>query len=592
MYVIKKHSTITQGLDVMKSNKEQESKLHILRHSAAHLLAQAVTELFPNTNLTIGPATKDGFFYDFQPEQNFKESDLPIIEKRMKELAAQDLEITHEEIFKDKAREIYKDNPFKLELIEQIPGETVGFSRQGDFYDLCRGGHVASTKELKAVMLTGISGSYWRADQNNAPLQRISGTAFFTDKELRTYLKQKELAAKYDHRKLGKEMDLFSFQEAGTGFPFYHPKGAFIINKLKDFIRNIWQNHNYQEIITPAMLDVSLWQTSGHYDHYKNHMYFSTIENKEYSVKPMNCPGSILVYKQHLHSYKALPLKLAEFGHVHRFELSGVLHGLFRTRAFTIDDTHMYCTPDQIEPEIVKSVQIIDQVLTTFGFETIHYAVSTKPDNAMGDDQLWDKATHALKNGLEQAGKTFAVYEGEGAFYGPKIEVTIKDSMGREWQCSTIQVDFFLPQNFELTYINNEGKKETPVIVHQALLGSLERFFGILLEHFKGHMPFWLCPTQIKVIPITTDQQAYAKKITKTLQELNLRTVIDTRSEPLSAKIKTAQIEKTPWMLVVGQKEMDNNTITLRHVTGKQEFGLTIEEIINKAQQANSIKQI
>lgn len=576
----------------MKQNKEQAEKLSILRHSAAHLLAQAVIELFPKTKLTIGPATKDGFFYDFQPDQNFKESDLPIIEKRMKELAAQNLEITHEEISKDKAREIYKDNPFKLELIDQIPGETVGFSRQGDFYDLCRGGHVASTGLLKAVILTGISGSYWRADQSNQALQRISGTAFFTEKELRTYLKQKELAAKYDHRKLGKEMDLFSFQEEGTGFPFYHAKGAFVINRLKDFIRSIWTRHNYKEIITPSALDVSLWKTSGHYEHYKNHMYFCNIENKEYSLKPMNCPGSILVYKQHLHSYKELPLKLAEFGHVHRFELSGVLHGLFRTRAFTIDDTHIYCTPDQIEKEIVNSVSIIDKILTIFGFESIHYAVSTKPDNAMGDDALWEKATTALKNGLTAASKEFEIYEGEGAFYGPKIEVTINDSMGRQWQCSTIQVDFFLPQNFKLNYVNNEGKKETPVIVHQAMLGSLERFFGIILEHFKGHLPFWLCPTQIQVIPITDDQTSYGQSIADSLQTQGLRTSINLNAEPLSAKIKSAQLAHIPWMLVVGQKEMDNNTITLRHVSGKQEFGLSLEQVTEKAQQLNTIEKI
>ena len=574
----------------MKLNKEQSEKLQILRHSAAHLLAQAVTELFPKTKLTIGPATKDGFFYDFQPESNFKESDLEAIEKRMKELASQDIAITHEEIAKDKAREIYKDNPFKMELIEQIPGDTVGFSRQGDFYDLCRGGHVTSTKELKAVMLTGISGSYWRADQNNAALQRISGIAFFTDKELRTYLKQKELAAKYDHRKLGKDMDLFSFQEAGTGFPFYHPKGAFIINQLKDFIRSIWRKHHYQEIITPSTLDVSLWQTSGHYDHYKNHMYFSNIENKEYAIKPMNCPGSILIYKQNLHSYRDLPLKLAEFGHVHRFELSGVLHGLFRTRAFTIDDTHIYCTPDQIEQEIVKSVKIIDQILTTFGFQTINYAVSTKPDNAMGDDNLWETATAALRNGLKAAGKEFAIYEGEGAFYGPKIEVTIHDSMGREWQCSTIQADFFLPKNFALNYIDNQGKKQTPVIIHQALLGSLERFFGIILEHFKGHLPFWLAPTQVTVIPITSEQEEYANNIYQQLKDKGIRTTLNTTSEPLSAKIKSAQLQKTPWMLVAGQKEVDNNTITLRHVTGKQEFGLTLESIIQRAEQENHIE--
>ncbi|HSW75626.1 MAG TPA: threonine--tRNA ligase, partial [Candidatus Saccharimonadales bacterium] len=560
-----------------------------LRHSAAHLLAQAVTELFPNTLLTIGPATKEGFFYDFKPEHNFKESDLPLIEQRMKELAHKNYPITHEDISKTQARELYKNNPFKLELIDGIAGETVGLSRQGDFYDLCRGGHVATTGELKNIMLTGISGSYWRADQKNAPLQRISGTAFFSDKELRTHLMQKELAAKYDHRKLGKEMDLFSFQEEGTGFPFYHPKGTFIVNKLKDFIRAIWTNNGYHEIITPTILDVSLWKQSGHYAHYQKHMYFTCVENKEYAVKPMNCPGSILVYKQNLHSYKELPLRLAEFGHVHRFELSGVLHGLFRVRAFTIDDTHMFCAPEQIEKQIVSSVNMIDHVLTTFGFENIHYAISTKPENAMGSDDLWQKAIDALKNGLSKAGKEFEIYEGEGAFYGPKIEITIFDSMGRSWQCSTVQVDFFAPQNFDLYYINNKGEKQHPVIIHQALFGSLERFFGILLEHFKGHLPFWLCPTQIKVLPITSDQLAYAQHIFKTLIDAGLRVELDENSEPLSAKIKVAQIERIPWMLVVGQKEMETNTITLRHVTGKQEFGLTLETILQMAHKENKI---
>jgi threonyl-tRNA synthetase len=573
----------------MKPNKQAEEKLQILRHSAAHLLAQAITQLFPNTNLTIGPATKEGFFYDFQPEHNFKESDLPIIEQRMKELAEKNYPITHEDISKEQARIMYKDNPFKLELIEGIPGDTVGLSRQGDFYDLCRGGHVATTGELKHVMLTGISGSYWRADQKNAPLQRISGTAFFTDKEMRTHLMQKELAAKYDHRKLGKEMDLFSFQEEGTGFPFYHPKGAFIINKLKEYVRDIWTNGDYHEIITPTVLDVSLWKQSGHYAHYQKHMYFCTIEDKEYAIRPMNCPGSILVYKQNLHSYRELPLRLAEFGHVHRYELSGVLHGLFRVRAFTQDDTHMYCAPEQIEAQIVSSIQTIDKVWKTFGIDNVHYAVSTKPENAMGSDDLWNIAIDALKNGLTKAGKEFEIYEGEGAFYGPKIEITIFDSMGRSWQCSTLQVDFFAAQNFDLYYINNKGEKQHPVILHQALLGSLERFFGIMLEHYKGHFPFWLCPTQIKVLPITSDQFEYAQKITNTLKNVGCRVILDESSEPLSAKIKVAQLERIPWMLVVGQKEMDSGTITLRHVTGKQEFGLTMDTILEMAKKENSI---
>lgn len=576
----------------MKSNKEQDQKLQILRHSAAHLLAQAITELFPNTQLTIGPATKDGFFYDFLPEHNFKETDLPIIEQRMKELAAQDLKITHEEISKTEARTLYKNNPFKLELIDQIPGDTVGLSRQGNFYDLCRGGHVGSTKELRSVILTGVSGSYWRADQSKQALQRISGTAFFNDKELRTYLAHKEAAALYDHRKLGKEMDLFSFQEEGTGFPFYHPKGAFIINKLKEFIRNVWQNNGYQEIITPTVLDVSLWKQSGHYEHYKKHMYFCDIENKQYAIKPMNCPGAILVYRQNLHSYRDLPLRLAEFGAVHRYELSGVLHGLFRVRAFTIDDTHMFCAPEQIEKQIISSITTIEKVLSTFGLSDIQYAVSTKPENAIGSDELWDTAIAALKNGLTKAGKEFEIYEGEGAFYGPKIEITLTDSMGRTWQCSTLQADFFAAQNFNIYYINNKGEKQHPVILHQALLGSFERFFGIILEHFKGHLPFWICPTQIQVIPITSEQEAYARNITTALHNQGLRAVLDESNEPLSAKIKTAQLQKIPWMLVVGQKEMDANTITLRLANGKQEFGLTLETILQRAQQENFVEKI
>ncbi len=573
-------------------HKDTDQKLQILRHSAAHLLAQAITDLFPKTKLTIGPATKDGFFYDVLPEHNFKETDLALIETRMHELALQDLKITHEEISKAQARALYHDNPFKLELIDQLPGDTVGLSRQGNFYDLCKGGHVASTKELQAVMLTGLSGSYWRADQSNQALQRISGIAFFSQKDLRSYLAHKEAAAKYDHRKLGKEMDLFSFQEEGTGFPFYHPKGAFVINKLKEFIRGIWQRHNYQEIITPTVLDVSLWKQSGHYEHYKKHMYFCNIEDKEYAIKPMNCPGAVLVYRQNLHSYRDLPLRLAEFGAVHRYELSGVLHGLFRVRAFTIDDTHMFCAPEQIEQQIISSITIIEKVLKTFGLSDIQYAVSTKPENAIGSDELWNTAIAALKNGLTKAGKEFAIYEGEGAFYGPKIEITLTDSMGRTWQCSTLQADFFAAQNFNLHYINNKGEKQYPVILHQALLGSFERFFGIILEHFKGHLPFWLCPTQIIVIPITADQLTYAQGIAQALQQQGLRVGTDQSNEPLAAKIKTAQLQKIPWMLVVGAKEVAQQTITLRHASGKQEFDQTLSVLLERAVQENKVEAI
>ena len=563
---------------------EQDKDLEILRHSTAHLLGQAVIELFPNTRLTIGPATSNGFFYDFQPDANFKESDLELISTRMSELANKNLEITHEDISKERAREIYKNNPFKLELIDGIPGDTVGFSRQGDFYDLCRGGHVKSTGLLKNFQLTNISGSYWRADRTGTPLQRISGIAFATSKDLRMFLQKQEQAAKYDHRKIGKEMDLFSFHEEGPGFPFFHPKGKQIINRLQEVMRNIWSKNNYQEVSTPTMLDEQLWVKSGHASYYKQNMYFCNIDERDFALKPMNCPGALMLYNEKPRSFRELPLKLAEFGHVHRHELSGVLHGLFRVRAFTQDDSHIFCTPDQLEGEIIKIVQIIDKLLSLFAFNDISYAVSTKPANAMGSDESWELATHGLMNALRTMNKDFNVQHGEGAFYGPKIEVKIKDSMDRQWQVSTVQVDFTLPQNFDISYVASGGAKLRPVMLHQANYGSLERFFGVLLEHTKGHMPFWLAPVQIKVLPITDAQKFYAESIKHTLTKHGLRIELDDTAEPLSAKIKVAQLARIPWMLVLGEKELESDTITLRHATGIQEPGLTIEQLLAKAQ--------
>ncbi len=568
---------------------EHDKNLEILRHSTAHLLAQAVSELFPHTKLTIGPATSTGFFYDFQPEQNFKESDLPAISERMMELAEKNLAITHEEISKEQAREIYKNNPFKLELIENIPGDYVGFSRQGDFYDLCRGGHVASTGLLKNFQLTTISGSYWRADRTGTPLQRITGIAFPTAKELRLFLQKQEEAAKYDHRKIGKEMDLFSFHEEGPGFPFFHPKGKQILNRLQSVMRKIWHHNNYQEISTPAMLDEKLWQKSGHASYYKQNMYFCHIDERDFALKPMNCPGALMLYNEKPRSFREMPLKLAEFGHVHRHELSGVLHGLFRVRAFTQDDSHIFCTQEQLEDEIVKIVQIIDQLLSLFEFHEISYAVSTKPENAMGSDESWELATNGLINALKTMNKSFIIQEGEGAFYGPKIEVKIKDSMDRQWQCSTVQVDFTLPKNFDISYIASGGAKTQPVMLHQANFGSLERFFGILLEHTKGHIPFWLAPVQIKILPITDAQKEYADTIAQQLEVHNLRIEMDESSEPLSAKIKVAQLARIPWMIVLGEKEMAQNTLTLRYVSGKQEFGLTLDQIVAKAAELQNI---
>lgn len=568
---------------------EQDKDLAILRHSTAHLLAQAVVQLFPNTKLTIGPSTAHGFFYDFQPETNFKESDLELITTRMHELAALNIPITHEEISKERAREIYKNNPFKLELIDGIQGDTVGFSRQGDFYDLCRGGHVASTGLLKNFQLTTISGSYWRADRTGTALQRISGIAFATPKDLRMFLQKQEQAALYDHRKIGKEMDLFSFHEQGPGFPFFHPKGKQILNGLQAVMRKIWAKNNYQEVSTPAMLDAQLWEQSGHAKHYRQNMYFCNIDERDFALKPMNCPGALMLYNEKPRSFRELPLKLAEFGHVHRHELSGVLHGLFRVRAFTQDDSHIFCMPEQLEDEVINIVKIIDQLLSLFEFTDISYAVSTKPDNAMGDDASWDVATQALQNALTTMGKVYFVQEGEGAFYGPKIEVKIKDSMDRQWQVSTVQVDFAQPQNFDISYVASGGAKQKPVMLHQANFGSLERFFGILLEHTKGHIPFWLAPVQIKVLPITDEQKEYAQKILKTLENNGLRVELDESEQPLSAKIKVAQLARIPWMVVVGAKEMENQTVTLRHVSGKQEFGLTLEQLLEKAKALQQI---
>lgn len=558
--------------------------LKVLRHSAAHLLAHAVSELYPGTLLTIGPATEEGFFYDFLPSKNFKEEDLAPIAARMRILAEKNIPLTHREISKEEARKLYSDNPFKLELIEAIPGDTVGLAEQGDFYDLCRGGHVESTGQLKHFKLLGISGSYWRADRNKPALQRISGTAFFTEEELKAYEQQQEEARLYDHRRLGKQLDLFSFQEEGVGFPFFHPKGKAVLNKLTAHMRNMHNEYDYQEVSTPTLLNVSLWERSGHYAYYKENMYFCTVDQATYALKPMNCPGAILIYKNRPRSYKELPLKLAEFGHVHRHELSGVLHGLLRVRAFTQDDAHIFCTVSQLEQEIRTILQFINRILRTFEFSKVQFALSTKPDKAMGSDEIWEKATQALENALKAEHCSYEVKPKDGAFYGPKIEVVIEDSLKRSWTCSTAQVDFLQPENFDLTFINSLGQHERPVIIHQAIYGSLERFFAILLEHYKGHLPVWIAPVQVRILPITDAQRAYAQEIYTSLKSHDVRVEIDESADPLSGQIKRAQQEKIPWMLIVGGKEEESKTVTLRCHTGEQEHGIKIEEIIKRLQ--------
>ncbi|MBY0109823.1 MAG: threonine--tRNA ligase [Candidatus Babeliaceae bacterium] len=565
------------------SNKNND--IQALRHSAAHLLAHAVSELYPMTLLTIGPATEDGFFYDMLPEKNFKEDDLPLISARMQEIVQKNYPLEHKQISKEEARKIFANNRFKLELIDQIPGDTVGLATQGDFYDLCRGGHIASTGMLKYVKLQAISGSYWRANKDGQALQRISGVAFFTQEDLNAYEQRQRELNLYDHRRLGKQLDLFSFHDEGVGFPFFHPKGKRVINVLTAYMRKLQQENNYQEISTPTMLSDELWRRSGHYEFYHDKMYFSVIDDKNYAIKPMNCPGSILIYQTRPRSYRELPLKLAEYGHCHRHELSGVLHGLMRVRAFTQDDAHIYCTSEQLEHEIGTIIKMVFKMLSKFDLHDISFAISTRPEKYMGSQALWQTATQALTDALVASHAKYTIKEGEGAFYGPKIEVVIQDSMGRNWQCGTIQVDFFQPENFDLSYVTNQGSKQRPVIIHQAIFGSLERFFAIILEHYKGNLPYWLAPVQIKILTVTDGQKPFAIELYNDLKARGVRVEIDETSDPLSGQIKSAQLEKIPWMLVVGKKEAEARTVTIRYLDGKQEPAISLENLHKKIQE-------
>ncbi|HAU30519.1 MAG: Threonine-tRNA ligase [candidate division TM6 bacterium GW2011_GWF2_43_17] len=562
---------------------DKHVELEHLRHSAAHLLAHAISELYPNTRFTIGPTTDTGFFYDFLAQTTIREEDLPAIEERMRQIASENFPIIQSCVSKEEARRIFKDNPFKLELINDIQDAEVGLSTQGSFVDLCRGGHVASTGQIQHFKLISVSGVYWRGDKENPQLQRITGIAFLSQAELDQYLHQREEALKYDHRKLGKELDLFSLLPEGIGFPFIHPKGNLILNTLKNFMRQLLYENDYQEVATPIMLNADLWRRSGHYSYYKENMYFSHIDETEYAIRPMNCPGAFLIYNTRPRSYRELPMRISEFGYVHRHELSGVLHGLMRVRAFTIDDAHIICQLNQMEQEITNVLKLIFITLAKTGFENIKIGLATRPANAMGSVEVWEIAINALKQALEKSGHSYTIKEGDGAFYGPKIEIGIQDSIGRTWQCSTVQVDFVQPENFDLTCINSSGQKERVVVVHHAIFGSLERFFAILLEHYKGKLPLWLSPIQTRIMTITDQELPYARNLRDQLKKY-LRIDIEESSDPISAKIKKAQIEQIPWMLVIGKKEVENNTITLRHRDGTQEFGLTLAEIIERAQ--------
>jgi threonyl-tRNA synthetase len=537
----------------------------IFFHSSSHILAQAVQKLFPDTKLAIGPAIEEGFYYDFDTEHTFTPDDLKTIEKKMKEIVRKNIPFQRKTLKKKEAISLFKQRGevYKVELLEEFPDEEVTIYQQGDFLDLCRGPHVPSTGKIKAFKLLSLAGAYWRGNEKNKMLQRIYGISFDSRDTLEHYLKMIEEAKRRDHRKIGKDLDLFSFQEEGVGFPFFHPKGMVIRNLLEEFWREEHLKHGYQEIKTPIILNKSLWIKSGHWDHYKENMYFTKIDEQDFAVKPMNCPGGILVYKNRLHSYKELPLRIAELGLVHRHELSGVLHGLFRVRSFTQDDAHIYMMPSQIKSEVQSLIALEGYFYKTFGFD-YHIELSTKPANAMGSDDIWEKATNSLKDALDDKGLPYKINEGDGAFYGPKIDFHLKDCLGRSWQCGTIQLDFQMPELFELFFINPDGQKEQPVMLHRTILGSLERFIGILIEQFAGFLPTWIAPVQVRLLPIADRHIEYGKILEKKLIEKNIRVELDENNEKIGSKIRLAEMQKIPYMLIFGDKEIDENMVNIR----------------------------
>lgn len=557
-----------------------------LRHTGSHILAQAVKRLYPNIKLAIGPAIDNGFYYDFDADKPFTEEDLAAIEKEMEKIVKEDLplerfELPREEAleFMDKAGESYK-----VELINDLgKDEIISFYRQGEFVDLCAGPHAPSTGKLKAIKLLNVAGAYWRGSEKNKMLQRIYGTAFAKKSQLDEYLNMLEEAKKRDHRKLGKELDLFSIHEEGPGFPFFHPKGMVLRNILEDFWRKEHRKNNYQEIKTPIILNEELWHKSGHWGHYKDNMYFTHIDDGDYAIKPMNCPGGMIMYAREMHSYRELPIRMGELGLVHRHELSGALHGLMRVRCFTQDDAHLFMMRSQVKDEIVGIINMIDYFYKLFGFN-YHVELSTRPENSMGEEEDWNTATDALREVLEEKNIEFKINEGDGAFYGPKIDFHLEDSIGRTWQCGTIQLDFQMPEKFDLTYIGPDGEKHRPVMLHRVIFGSIERFIAILTEHYAGAFPVWLSPVQVKVMPISDRQNDYAAQIVKKLEELDIRAELDIRNEKIGYKIREAQMQKIPYMLVVGDKEIENNAVAVRDRKEGDRGSMKVEEFISAIQ--------
>ena len=542
------------------------------RHTTSHIMAQAIKRLYPDTKLAIGPSIADGFYYDIDRETPLTSEDLEKIEAEMKKIVKEDLKLERFELPRAEAIAFMKEKeePYKVELIEDLPEDAViSFYRQGEFTDLCAGPHLMSTKPVKAFKLTSLAGAYWRGSEKNKMLQRIYGTAFTKKAELEEYLHMIEEAKKRDHRKLGKELGLFMMSEDGPGFPFFLPKGMDLKNALMDYWREIHRKAGYVEISTPIILNRRLWETSGHWDHYKENMYTTVIDDEDYAIKPMNCPGGVLVYKSEPRSYRDLPLRLAEVGLVHRHEKSGQLHGLMRVRCFNQDDAHIFMTPEQIKDEIKGVANLIDQVYKLFGFK-YHVELSTRPEDSMGSDEDWEVATEGLRGALDDLGLDYVVNEGDGAFYGPKIDFHLEDSLGRTWQCGTIQLDMQMPERFDLEYVGADGEKHRPVMIHRVCFGSIERFIGILTEHYAGAFPLWLAPVQVKVMPITDRTNNYAKHVADRLEKAGLRVETDLRNEKIGYKIREAQSQKIPYMLVLGDKEAENDTISVRTLAGEQ----------------------
>ena len=574
---------LVDGSEVAFLTFEEDGGKHTLRHTASHILAQAVKRLWPESKLAIGPAIDKGFYYDIDMEHTLTPEDLGKIEKEMSRIVKENLPITKSVMSRQEAIEFFKskNEDYKVELIEDLPEDAViSCYAQGDFIDLCAGPHVASTGKVKAFKLQSIAGAYWRGDEKNKMLQRIYGTAFEKKEELDAYLHLLEEAAKRDHRKLGKELGLFVIKEEGPGFPFFLPKGMALRNELENFWREVHHEFDYEEIRTPIILNKQLWETSGHWFHYRENMYTTIIDDEEYAIKPMNCPGGILVYQNEMHSYRDFPLRYAELGLVHRHELSGALHGLFRVRAFTQDDAHVFMLPDQMQSELMKVIELFDRIYSQFGLK-YHVELSTKPDNAMGDDAIWEQATEALRNAIEAKGIPYVINPGDGAFYGPKLDYHIEDSLGRTWQCGTIQLDMNLPERFQIEYVGEDGQKHRPIMIHRACFGSMERFIGILTEHYAGAFPTWMAPVQVKILPISEKHVEYAKELAKQMHRDYVRVEVDDRSEKIGYKIRQAQMAKVPYMLVVGDKEVEEGTVNVRKHGGDELGSVPFEEFFN-----------